>query len=150
MSVLRERPYVNGNFLVDFGTGDDDSVTAGFAEVILPASSAEVVEYRNGNERENVPRKMPGGVQHERVILKRGLIGDLSLYEWWTQVENGDLSAYRDVTITLQSEDRTEAVFAWTLRNAWPAVYRFSPLRAGGEEIVMEIVELAYEGLSVE
>jgi phage tail-like protein len=135
---------------VDFGIGDDDSVTAGFAEVILPASSAEVVEYRNGNEKENVPRKMPGGVQHERVILKRGLIGDLSLYEWWTQVENGDLSAYRDVTITLQSEDRTAAVFTWTLRNAWPAAYRFSPLHAGGEEIVMEIIELAYERLFIE
>jgi phage tail-like protein len=150
MSVLRDRPYVNGNFIVDFGIGDDDSVTAGFAEVILPASSAEVVEYRNGNEKENVPRKMPGGVQHERVILKRGLIGDLSLYEWWTQVENGDLSAYRDVTITLQSEDRTAAVFTWTLRNAWPAAYRFSPLHAGGEEIVMEIIELAYERLFIE
>ena len=150
MSVLRERPYVNGNFLVDLGTGDDDGIIAGFAEVILPASSAEVVEYRNGNEKENVPRQMPGGVKHERVILKRGLIGDLSLYEWWTQVENGDLDAYRDVTIKLQAEDRSEVVFTWTLRNAWPAAYRFSPLNAGGEHIVMEIVELAYEGLHIE
>ncbi len=150
MSVLRERPYVNGNFQVDFGTGDEDRLVAGFAEVILPASSAEVIEYRNGNEKENVPRTIPGGVQHERVILKRGLIGDLSLYEWWTQVENGDLSAYRDVTIRLESEDRSEAVFTWRLRNAWPAVYRFTPLNAGGSEVVMEIVELAYESMQVE
>lgn len=148
MSTLRDRPYVNGNFDVDLGTGDD-GVTAGFSEVILPASAAEVIEYRNGNERENVPRKLPGGIRHAPVVLKRGLIGDLSLYEWWTRVEEGDLSAYRTVRIKLLSEDRAEVVFTWELHNAWPAAYRFSSLDARGEDVVMEIVELAYERLSI-
>jgi len=150
MSVLRERPYVNGNFEVDFGSDDPESVAAGFSGVILPASSAEIVEYRNGNEHENVPRNMPGGIHRERVVLKRGLTGDLALHEWWTQVEQGDLSAYRTVTITLFSEDRGEPVFRWILRNAWPAAYRFSELDADANDVVMEIVELAYESMAIE
>ena len=150
MSVFRERPYVNGNFLVDLGTGGPDAVAAGFAEVVLPASRAEVVAYRNGNEKENVPRRLPGTIHRDRVILKRGLIGDLSLYEWWKQVENGNHEAYRTVIIQLLSEESEEPVFVWKLTNAWPAVYRFSDLNADGDAVVMEIVELAYENLAIE
>ena len=42
MAVIRDRPYVNSNFLVDFGDGDARSATAGFAEVIFPEFTIEV------------------------------------------------------------------------------------------------------------
>jgi hypothetical protein len=32
MAVLRERPYVQFNFLVDLGTGNTDGAEAGFQE----------------------------------------------------------------------------------------------------------------------
>lgn len=150
MSTFRERPYVNGNFLVDLGTGDEEAVTAGFSEVILPAGAAEVIEYRNGNEKSNPPRKIPGFVRYENVILKRGITGALDLYEWWIQVQSGDPSAYRTVTIQLLSEDRSSTALAWKLTNAWPAAYRFSKLEARGEAVAMEIMELAYESMAIE
>ena len=35
MSVLRERPYTNLNFLVDLGDGSTEGPQAGFEEVIF-------------------------------------------------------------------------------------------------------------------
>ena len=60
MAVIRERPYSNYNFLVDLGTGETEGPQAGFSEVILPASTLDVIEYRSGNEKESGVRKIPG------------------------------------------------------------------------------------------
>src|SRR5687768_13527798 len=52
MAILRDRPYTNFNFLVDLGTGTSDGPEAGFEEVLLPEVWVDVIEYRNGNDRE--------------------------------------------------------------------------------------------------
>ncbi len=45
---------------------------------------------RNGNEKENHPRKITGLARADDVTLKRGLIGSLNLYQWLDQIRNGD------------------------------------------------------------
>ena len=75
MSVLRERPYTNFNFLVDLGDGSTDGPQAGFEEVILPEIWLDVIEYRNGNEKENSVRKLTGLDHVGNAVLKRGVIG---------------------------------------------------------------------------
>jgi hypothetical protein len=52
MAVLRERPYVQFNFLVDIGAGTDGP-DAGFQEVSGIGMEVTVAEYRNGNHKEN-------------------------------------------------------------------------------------------------
>ena len=52
MAVLRDRPYGNFNFLVDLGSGTDGPET-GFCEVLMPEACIEVIEYRNGNDKES-------------------------------------------------------------------------------------------------
>ena len=149
MAILRDRPYRNGNFLVDLGTGDAESIRAGFSEVILPDAAIEAIEYRNGNERSNEPRKLIGAVRYENLVLKRGLIGELDLYEWWNQARNGELNSLRDVTVSLLTEDRTATVFVWRFRNARPARYGFSHLAGEGTETVLEVLELAFERMDI-
>jgi len=150
MAVLRDRPYSNFNFLVDLGTGDSESIQAGFEEVILPDISIEVIEYRNGNEKESGVRKIPGRYKSSDVTLKRGVIGSLDLYQWIDQVRRGDSSAYRTVVITLLNEDRSAAVLSWRLRNAWPVKYSFSNLNAKGNDTLIEELELTFEQLEIE
>ena len=150
MAVERERPYLNGNFLVDIGTGDAGSVRAGFSEVFLPESGVDVVEYRNGNEKTNEPRKLMGSVGYGNLVLRRGLIGALDLYEWFAQARNGDPGARRNVTVRLLAEDRSDAVFTWKFTNAWPTRYDFSQLSAGDSEVVIEEIELAFERMEIE
>jgi phage tail-like protein len=150
MAVQRDRPYSNFNFLVDLGAGDSESVQAGFEEVILPEISVEVIEYRNGNERESHVRKMPGLNKSSDVTLKRGVIGSLDLYQWIDQVRRGDSSAYRTVVITLLNEDRSSAVLTWRLHNAWPVKYSFANLNAKSNDTLIEELVLTFEHLDIE
>lgn len=148
MATLRDRPYLNGNFLVDLGTGDSNSLVAGFAEVIMPTGAIEIIEYRTGNEKSRDMRKTPR-IHYETVILRRGLIGALDLYQWWDETRNGN-DTRRNITVQLLNENRTETVFSYKLRNAVPVRYNLSPLNALGNEVVMEELELTYEGFVVE
>jgi phage tail-like protein len=150
MAVQRDRPYSNFNFLVDLGAGNSESVQAGFEEVILPEISVEVIEYRNGNERESHVRKMPGLNKSSDVTLKRGVIGSLDLYQWIDQVRSGDSSAYRTVVITLLNEDRSSAVLTWRLHNAWPVKYSFANLNAKSNDTLIEELVLTFEHLDIE
>jgi phage tail-like protein len=150
MAVLRDRPYSNYNFLVDIGTGETQGPQAGFCEVILPGSTIDVIEYRSGNEKESGTRKIPGRVRYGNVILKRGVIGALDLYEWWNDTRNGDINSFRTVRVSLQDEEHTDIVMTWVFLRAWPTRYEFSPLEAKGKETLIEVLELAFERLEME
>lgn len=150
MAVQRDRPYGRFNFLVDLGTGSTDGPEAGFQECSAIASEVAVVEYRNGNDRENSPRKLTGLARVQDVTLTRGVIGSLALFEWFEQVRNGSQDALRTVTITLLSEDHSEPVLSWRLLRARIVRYVAGPLEAKGGDVAMEELTIAYERLELE
>ena len=146
MAVQRDRPYCRFNFLVDLG----DGVSAGFQEVGAISSEVDVVEYRNGNSRENTVVKLTGLNKASNVTLKRGVIGSLDLYAWFDQVRNGDPAALRNVTIQLQNEDHTEVVQTWRLRRARIVKFTSGPFNAQSSDVALEEIVLAYERLELE
>jgi phage tail-like protein len=147
MAVLRERPYVQFNFLVDLGTGNTDGPQAGFQEITGIGMEVTVAEYRAGNEKENSVRKIVGLNKATDVTLKRGVIGSLDLYQWLDQIRNGDPNARRDVVIQLQSEDHAAVVQEWQLKRAMIIKHTSGPLNAKGTDVAMEELVLAYERL---
>jgi phage tail-like protein len=150
MAVLRDRPYVQFNFLVDLGTGNTDGPDAGFQEISGIGMEVTVAEYRNGNERENSVRKITGLNKATDVTMKRGIIGSLTLYQWLNQIRNGDQNAYRNVVIQLQNEDHTAVVQTWKLLRARITKHTSGPLNAKGTDVAMEEMVLAYERLELE
>lgn len=150
MAVLRDRPYAQFNFLVDLGTGSTDGPEAGFQECSEIGMSVDVVEYRNGNDKENNVRKLTGLSRVPDVTLKRGIIGSLNLYQWLDQIRNGDPSAYRTVLIHLLSEDHTATVLTWKLHRARIVKHVCGPFNAKSSEVAMEEMTLAYERLELE
>jgi phage tail-like protein len=150
MAVFRERPYPGFNFLVDLGTGETDSARAGFEEVSFPEVLLEVVEYRNGNEKENSPRKLTTLERSTNLILKRGVIGSLDLYHWWNDVRNGNQSALRTITVNLMSEDHASVVMTWKFLRARPVKLRFSKLQAQTKDLLVEFLEIAFERMEME
>ena len=150
MAVLRDRPYGRFNFLVDLGTGQTDGPEAGFQECSGLTMSVDVVEYRNGNERDTAPRKLTGLERVADVTFSRGIIGSLNLYRWMDQVRNGDPAALRTVVIQLQNEDHTAVVMTWKLLRARPVKYTSGPLNGKGTDVAMEELTLAYERLEIE
>lgn len=147
MAVLRERPYVQFNFLVDLGTGNTDGPQAGFQEVSGIGMEVTVAEYRCGNEKENSVRKITGLNKSTDVTLKRGVIGSLDLYAWLDEIRNGSPNALRDVVIQLQSEDHAAVVQEWQLKRARIIKHTSGPLNAKGTDVAMEELVLAYERL---
>jgi len=150
MAVLRERPYTQFNFLVDLGTGSTDGPEAGFQECSEIGMSVDVIEYRNGNEKENSVRKITGLNKATDVTLKRGIIGSLNLYQWLNQIRNGDQGALRTVVIQLQNEDHTAVVQEWKLMRARIIKHVSGPFNAKGTDVAMEELTLAYERLELE
>src|SRR5262245_57413321 len=150
MAVLRERPYVQFNFLVDLGNGSTDGAEAGFQEVSGIGMEVTVSEYRNGNEKENSVRKITGLNKSTDVTLKRGVIGSLNLYQWLNQIRNGDQNALRTVNIHLQNEDHTATVMTWKLQRARIIKHTSGPMNAKGTDVAMEELVLAYERLEME
>ena len=150
MAVLRERPYAQFNFLVDLGTGNTDGPEAGFQECSEIGMSVDVVEYRNGNEKENSVRKITGLNRATDVTLKRGIIGSLNLYQWLNQIRNGDEAGLRTVVIQLQNEDHTAVVQTWKLQRARIIKHVSGPFNAKGTDVAMEELTLAYERLELD
>jgi phage tail-like protein len=150
MAVLRDNPYPQFNFLVNLGTGETEGPEAGFQECSGISMSVDVIEYRNGNDRENTVRKITGLNRVSDVTLKRGIIGSLNLYQWLDQIRNGDAAALRTVVIQLQNEDHTAIVMAWKLLRARIVKHTSGPLNAKGTDVAIEEMTLAYERLELE
>ena len=144
MPTKRDDPYLNFNFAVDLGAGG----AAGFAEVELGGARVNVIEYREGGDRTNATRKLPGRVHYGNVVLRRGITGDASLWQWFEQVRDGT-PAKRNVTVTLLDEAR-QPVVRWLLRNAFPVKWDPPDLNAKGNEVAFETLELAIEELELE
>jgi phage tail-like protein len=150
MATLRERPYVQFNFLVDLGTGNTNGPEAGFQEVSGVGMEVTVAEYRTGNHKENSVMKITGMNKSTDVTLKRGVIGSLSLYQWLHDIRNGNQNSLRTVTVQLQNEDHTQVVATWKLLRARPIKLTSGPFNAKGTDVAMEELVLAYERLEME
>ena len=143
-------PCTGFNFLVDLGTGKTDGPQAGFQEVSGLGTEVAVVEYRNGNSKENNPIRLTGLGRVPDVTLRRGIIGAADLYAWLNQIRNGDQAAMRTVTIQLLTEDRSQVVMTWKLLRTRIVKHTSGPLNAKGSEVAMEEIVLAAERLEVE
>jgi phage tail-like protein len=141
--ATRTDPYLVQNFLVEI----DGVTTASFSEVSGIDVSTDVIDYREGNEKVDSVRKLPGLNKYTNITLKRGLIKDLSLWNWMQIVLNGNLQR-ANVSITLL--DRADnPVLRWDLLNAWPCKWSGPVLNAQSNDVAIETLEICYEGLSL-
>ena len=138
-------PLEGSNFLVDFAGTDD----ASFSHVDLPVAVLDEVAYRSGDEKSHEPRKQPGLASYSHLVLSRGLTANLDLWNWWEAARNGDPAVDRNVVVRLL-DGAGQLVLTWRFRNAFPAVYRLSPLDATASDLVIETVELAFDSMDVE
>lgn len=146
MAEQRDTPYSVFNYLVDLGDGAD-GVVAGFSEVSGLNAEVTIAEYRNGNAKTNYVTKIPAIHKTGDVTLKRGVIGADNIYSWLEQVRQGDVTAKRDVAISLASEvPGSGPVVTWRLKSAMPIKWTGPTLTAkGGNDVAIEELVLAVE-----
>lgn len=135
-------PYASFNFLLEI----DGIAKAGFSEVTGLNAETNVIEYREGGDATNTMRKLPGLEKYGNVTLKRGVSADPELFKWHKAVMDGDIVRDEAMSIVLLNEKREESV-RWNLRQAWPAKWVGPDLKAGANEIAIESLKLAHEGV---
>lgn len=147
----RETPYGAFNFLVNFGgENTPDSALGGFSDVSGIGTEINIAEYRNGSEKENHVRKIPGTHKVSDVTLKRGVVNSQDFWKWITDVQKEGPIKQRDVTISLRDE-AGKSVQTWTLRKVVPSKYTAPTLAAkGGGDVAMEELVLAAESLQMD
>lgn len=139
----RHGPYRKMRYLLEF----DDLVKAGFSRCKLPASRTDVVEYREGTDRP-ASRQLWGLTRYEPMILETGITDDsIELYEWRAQVEQGSMDEARQSVAVVLLDEEGNSGARWECRDAWPARYEPASLDARGNDVAIERLELAHEGV---
>jgi len=142
--MATEYPIVKFHFQVEWG-----GTKIGFTEVSGLDVETEVVEYRHGASPEYHKTKMPGMQKYTNITLKRGTFSsDNEYFDWWNTVKLNKIER-RDITISLLNEEHSPIV-VWKVKNAWPTKIQSTDLKADGNEVAIETMELAHEGLSIQ
>lgn len=137
--AARQDPFGSFHFVVEI----DGTTITGFTEVSGLEAEVEVVEYREGADPN--PRKVAGLQKYSNITLKRGVTGDLSLWNWMQSILSGKPDR-RNISVILLNESRNP-VARWNVVRAWPAKYQVPSLSASANELGMESLELTHEGL---
>jgi phage tail-like protein len=139
--MARDDPYKAYNFRVEI----DGITVAAFCEVTGLRNETEVIAYRAGGEPTRV-RKMPGLTTYANLVLRRGITKNDELWNWRKTVLDGAVER-RNGAIVLLADDGTELV-RWTFVDGWVAKFDGPDLSAKANEVAIETIEIAHEGLS--
>lgn len=139
-------PLPKFHFSVDITDVGEDLA---FQEVSGLEVTSEPIEYRAGNSKVFSTIKMPGIVNTGNVTLKKGIFAkDNRFWDWYSKIKLNTISR-QTVTIKLLDEGGNPTM-VWTLANAFPTKITGTDLSANGNEVAVESIELAHEGLTIE
>lgn len=141
--ATRKDPYVNFNFLVEI----DGITRAAFHEAGGLDSSIDTIEHREGGENITT-RKLPGQVKFSNISLKWGMSDDTDLYAWHKQWADGDPAASRRNGSIVLLDRQGQEKARWNFFNAWPAKWTGPSFNAEANDVAIETLELAHEGLA--
>ncbi|MDO5968959.1 phage tail protein [Flavivirga aquimarina] len=138
-------PLTKFYFKVNLGSQDN---TASFQEVSGLDTETQVVEYRHGDSKTFSTIKMPGIAKFSNVTLKKGVfVKDNNFWKWYDAIK---MNTIKRETVVIQLLDQTGApTMTWTLTNAWPTKITATDLKSDGNEVAVETLELAHEGLTI-
>jgi phage tail-like protein len=141
---MAQYPIPKFHFQVEWG-----GAKIGFTEVSGLDVSTDVIEYREGSSKEYHKVKMPGMQKFSNITLKRGTFkGDNDFYVWYNTIALNTVQR-RDLVISLLNENH-EPVVVWKIKNAFPVKVTSTDLKADGNEVAIETLEIAHEGLTIQ
>jgi phage tail-like protein len=132
------------HFTVEWG-----GTRVGFTEVTGLTQENQAIEYRDGSFPEYSSIKMPGIRKFANVVLKRGVMkGDNEFVAWLNTVKLNKVER-RNLVVSLLNEEH-QPVMVWKVHNAFPVKVEGPQLKASGNEVAIETIEIAHEGLEVQ
>lgn len=140
----RTDPFRSFNFRVEI----DGLTVAAFSEVSGLTAEGDAVDYREGTDPINNVRKLTGLRKYANLMFKRGYVQDDSLWQWYQQIANGQ-NVRRNGSVVLMNEAHAD-VMRWNFENAWLNKIEGPSLKASGNEVAIESMELVHEGLTLD
>ncbi len=142
---MADYPLPKFHFQVEWGGSQ-----IGFTEVSGLDVETEAIEYRHGASPEYFKTKQPGMVKYSNLTFKRGTFkGDNEFYDWYKNNVKFENPERRDITISLLGEEHSPLV-VWKVKNAWITKVQSTDLKADGNEIAIETMEVVHEGLEIQ
>jgi phage tail-like protein len=124
----------------------DGEAIAGVRRVRGLGRLTELVTVHDGSDP-NASRIVVGPTKFEPVTIERGITHDNAFEKWAQAMQQGAGPAPRkDVRIELHDNER-RITAAWVLRGALPIKLEAPDLNAAGNDVAIEQLTLAYEGL---
>ena len=140
--MARRDPLRNFRFRLEI----DGLQLAGFSDVAIGATITETIDYREGTDPPHV-RKLSGLTKYGNITLKRGITDSLELFGWHQQVVQGGLDSGRKRVVIVVQDETGQDKARFVVTDAWPVKYDPGDLVAKGNEVFIELLELANEGI---
>lgn len=125
-----------------------DSEVMAFQEVSGLDVESQPIEYRAGNSPTFSVQKMPGIKKYSDITMKKGVFkSDNKFWDWFNEIKMNTVKRI-PVTISLLDEEGNPTM-VWTLTNAWPTKISGTDLKSTGNEVAVETIVIAHEGLTI-
>ncbi|KJS45404.1 MAG: phage tail protein [Roseovarius sp. BRH_c41] len=126
-----------------------DTLELTFQEVSGLEVESQPIEYRAGNAPEFSQVKMPGLLKSSTITLKKGVCATESkIFDWFSEIKMNVIKR-KDLTIALLDQSGAPTMI-WRVKNGYPVKVTSSALKAEGNEVAIEAIEIAHEGLTIE
>ncbi len=132
--------FLFGLKIADLGV-DYKEGTAIFRSVSGLKTDTEVVDYQEGGVT-TFMRKIIGFTKWSNIILRQGFTGDPKLWEWRHNPRRCNGTIY-------QLGAELKPVCRWEFRNGYPVKWEGPDFDAGKNELAIESIEIAHEGLEI-
>jgi len=144
MGARSTDPLVGFHFMVEI-----QSVFQGaFREAGGLGSENEIIDYPAADSKgTTVLQKVPGKLKWENITLKRGITNNIDLWKWRKLVEDGKVEEARQNGSVVMFDQANTEVARWNFVNAWPAKLSGPSLNASNNEIAIEELTIAHEGI---
>jgi phage tail-like protein len=117
-----------------------------FQEVSGIGSEIDIQEVVEGGENGFVHR-LPKGVKHPLLVLKRGIAGITSILVQWCKavLEGGFVKPIQPMDISVFLLDQNQIpVREWAFTNAYPVKWEIDSFNSTKNEVAIETIELSY------
>ncbi len=126
-----------------------DSDVMSFQEVSGLDVESEPIEYRAGDSPVHSKINMPGLKKYNKITMKKGtFVKDNKFWDWFNQIK---LNTIKRIPITISLLDESGGpTMVWNVQDAWPSKITGTDLKAEGNEVAVETIEITHAGITIE
>ncbi|NOT28035.1 MAG: phage tail protein [Acidobacteria bacterium] len=120
---------------------------AGFSDVIVGGATLAARPHEDAQ-----PRRAAKPLQVRRfddIVFKGGVTDSSELSTWSRSAAAGAIADRTKSVVVVMTNESGADVARYTVKDAWPVKYQASDLKADGNEIAIESLELSNEGIEL-